>query len=97
METDCSRRSFVKGSAVATAAYIIGSPAIARTARASVIVVGAGAFGGWSALQLLQRGKKSHCLTLGAREIPVPAQAVRLAQSAPLMVLRISYANMASK
>src|SRR5437667_4275152 len=58
METDCSRRTFLKGSAVAAAAYLIGSPAIARTARASVIVVGAGAFGGWSALQLLQKGMK---------------------------------------
>jgi glycine/D-amino acid oxidase-like deaminating enzyme len=58
METDCSRRSFLKGSAVAAAAYLIGSPLIARTVRASVIVVGAGAFGGWSALQLLQKGLK---------------------------------------
>ena len=53
-----SRRTFLKGSAVAAAACLIGSPAIARTLRASVIVVGAGAFGGWSALQLLQRGSK---------------------------------------
>src|SRR6266567_2244391 len=58
METDYSRRTFLKGSAVAAAAYLIGSPAIARTVRASVIVVGAGAFGGWSALQLLQKGLK---------------------------------------
>src|SRR3984893_5682195 len=53
-----SRRTFLKGSAVAAAACLIGSPAIARTLRASVIVVGAGAFGGWSALQLLQKGSK---------------------------------------
>jgi sarcosine oxidase len=58
METDCSRRTFLKGSAVAAAAYLIGSPVIAGAVRASVIVVGAGAFGGWSALQLLQRGAK---------------------------------------
>jgi len=57
METDSSRRTFLKGSAVA-AAYLIGSPAIARTLRASVIVVGAGAFGGWSALQFLHKGAK---------------------------------------
>jgi glycine/D-amino acid oxidase-like deaminating enzyme len=58
METDCSRRTFLKGSAAATAAYVIGSPVIGRTVRASVIVVGAGAFGGWSALQLQRRGMK---------------------------------------
>jgi len=58
MEIDCSRRSFLKGSAVAAAAYAIGPPVIARTIRASVIVVGAGAFGGWSALQLLQKRAK---------------------------------------
>jgi glycine/D-amino acid oxidase-like deaminating enzyme len=58
METNCSRRTFLKGSAVAAAGYLISSPAIARTARPSVIVVGAGAFGGWSALQLLQKGAK---------------------------------------
>jgi glycine/D-amino acid oxidase-like deaminating enzyme len=40
------------------AAYLAGSPAIAGSLRASVTVVGAGAFGGWSALQLLQRGAK---------------------------------------
>jgi len=58
MQIDCSRRSFLKGSAVAAAAYAIGPPVIARTIRASVIVVGAGAFGGWSALQLLQKRAK---------------------------------------
>ena len=35
-----------------------GSPVLAGSVRASVIVVGAGAFGGWSALQLVQRGAK---------------------------------------
>lgn len=58
MQIDCSRRSFLKGSAVAAAAYAIGPPVIARTIRPSVIVVGAGAFGGWSALQLLQKRAK---------------------------------------
>ena len=57
-KADWSRRSFLKGSVVTTAAFLIGSPAIARKARSSVIVVGAGAFGGWSAFQLLQRGDK---------------------------------------
>jgi len=58
MDTNNSRRSFLKSSAFAGAAYIIGSPAFARSLRASVIVVGAGAFGGWSALQLLRKGAK---------------------------------------
>ena len=58
METDCSRRTFLKGSAAATAAYLVGSPVIGRTVRASVIVVGAGAFGGWSALELQRKGMK---------------------------------------
>jgi hypothetical protein len=53
-----SRRSFLKGSAIAGAAYLIGSPVFAGSLRASVIVVGAGAFGGWSALQLLRKGAK---------------------------------------
>ena len=58
MDTNNSRRSFLKGSAIAGAAYLIGSPAFAGSLQASVIVVGAGAFGGWSALQLLQRRAK---------------------------------------
>src|SRR5437868_11206597 len=58
MEIDCSRRGFLKASAAAAAACAIGPPVIARTIRASVIVVGAGAFGGWSALQLLQKRAK---------------------------------------
>jgi glycine/D-amino acid oxidase-like deaminating enzyme len=58
MEIDCSRRVFLKASAVAAVAYAIDPPVIARTTRPSVIVVGAGAFGGWSALQLLQKRAK---------------------------------------
>ncbi len=58
METNSSRRTFLKGSAIAGAAYTVGSPAFASSLRRSVIVIGAGAFGGWSALQLLQRGAK---------------------------------------
>ena len=46
-----SRRSFLKASALAGTACIIGSPALAGSLRTSVIVIGAGAFGGWSALQ----------------------------------------------
>src|SRR5438132_1607216 len=58
MDTNNSRRSFLKGSAIAGATFIIGSPAIVGPPRASVIVVGAGAFGGWSALHLLRKGAK---------------------------------------
>jgi sarcosine oxidase len=58
MDVNRSRRSFLKGSAVAGTAYIVGSPAFAASVRSSVIVVGAGAFGGWSALQFAQRGAK---------------------------------------
>jgi glycine/D-amino acid oxidase-like deaminating enzyme len=58
MDSNKSRRSFLKGSAIAGAACVMGSPAIVGSLRPSVMVVGAGAFGGWSALQLLQRGAK---------------------------------------
>lgn len=58
MGTNNSRRSFLKGSAIAGAAFVIGSPVFVDPFRASVIVVGAGAFGGWSALQLLRKGAK---------------------------------------
>jgi monomeric sarcosine oxidase len=53
-----SRRSFLKASAIAGTACILGSPTVAGSLRTSVIVVGAGAFGGWSALQLLRKGAK---------------------------------------
>src|SRR5216684_970921 len=59
MDMNGSRRSFLKGSAVAGTAYIVGSPALAASIRSSVIVVGAGAFGGWSALQFAQRGGRT--------------------------------------
>ena len=58
MNAKSSRRTFLKISATAGAAYVFGTPAFAKTVRPSVIVVGAGAFGGWSALQLKQRGAK---------------------------------------
>jgi glycine/D-amino acid oxidase-like deaminating enzyme len=51
-----SRRTFLKTSATAGAACLVASPAFARSLRTSVIVVGAGAFGGWSALHLLRSG-----------------------------------------
>ena len=58
MDTNRSRRSFLKTSAIAGAACIAGSPAFAASFRGPAIVVGAGAFGGWSALQLLRKGAK---------------------------------------
>src|ERR1700692_1546606 len=58
MDTNSSRRGLVKGSAVVGVTHIVGAPAFADSVRSSVIVVGAGAFGGWSALQLVQRGAK---------------------------------------
>src|SRR5467141_1789522 len=58
MHTKSSRRSFLKGSAVVGAAYVAGTPVLAGSKPVSVIVVGAGAFGGWSALQLVQSGAK---------------------------------------
>ncbi len=52
-----SRRTFLKTSAAA-GAYLVGSRSFASSSQTSVIVVGAGAFGGWTALQLLSRGAK---------------------------------------
>ena len=57
MEMKSSRRSFLKRSAVA-GRYLIGSRALAKSHRNSVIVIGAGAFGGWTALHLLEKGAK---------------------------------------
>jgi sarcosine oxidase len=56
MRSKSSRRAFLKGSGVGTAACIVGSPVLNRLLHPSVIVVGAGAFGGWSALHLAERG-----------------------------------------
>src|SRR6266567_478435 len=58
MHTKTSRRTFLKGSIVAGSACMVGSPTFTASVQPSVIVVGAGAFGGWSALQLAQRGAK---------------------------------------
>src|SRR5580704_12090853 len=53
-----SRRSFLKESALLGAAYYVGSPKFSSSSTPSVIVVGAGAFGGWTALHLVQRGAR---------------------------------------
>src|SRR6184192_2884236 len=55
--TGSSRRTFLKSS-TAVGAYLMGLHAFASSPRKSVIVVGAGAFGGWTALQLLEKGAK---------------------------------------
>src|ERR1700681_26445 len=53
-----SRRDFLRESALLGATYFVGSPQFPRSSAPSVIVVGAGAFGGWTALNLLQRGAR---------------------------------------
>jgi len=58
MFANSSRRSFLKGSALVGASCMLRSPVPTSSAGSSVIVVGAGAFGGWSALQFAQRGMR---------------------------------------
>src|SRR5437016_4985302 len=58
MVTGRSRRSFLKASTALGAACAVGSPSFGASVRTSAIVVGAGAFGGWSALQLAEKGAK---------------------------------------
>lgn len=60
-EWSTSRRSFLKGSALVGASVIgsgMGSHALGKPEQKSIVVVGAGAFGGWTALQLLEKGAK---------------------------------------
>ena len=58
IDTIRSRRGFLKGSVLAGTASLVHSRVFAASPRTSVVVVGAGAFGGWSALQLQQSGAK---------------------------------------
>jgi choline dehydrogenase-like flavoprotein len=58
VNTSTSRRNFLKGAAAAGAVSLMGSHTFATPRQVSVIVVGAGAFGGWSALHLAQAGAK---------------------------------------
>jgi sarcosine oxidase len=58
VNTSTSRRNFLKGAATAGAVSLMGSHTFATPRQVSVIVVGAGAFGGWSALHLAQAGAK---------------------------------------
>jgi len=57
MSIERSRRAFLRNSAIGTAC-IVGAPTIITSVRPSVIVVGAGAFGGWAALHLAERGAR---------------------------------------
>jgi sarcosine oxidase len=51
-----SRRRFLQGSALTGAACVLGTPIFSASRLSSVIVIGAGAFGGWTALRLAQNG-----------------------------------------
>ena len=54
-----SRRTFLQGSVLVGATYLVGSAQSSRSpSRPSVAVIGAGAFGGWSALRLVERGAR---------------------------------------
>ena len=53
-----SRRNFLKESAFVGATCLLGSAQSFHPPRPSVIVVGAGAFGGWSALHLVESGAR---------------------------------------
>jgi len=54
-----SRRRFLKNFAATAAAYSLSSRAFpAQQKRPSIIVIGAGAFGGWTALYLLRKGAR---------------------------------------
>jgi glycine/D-amino acid oxidase-like deaminating enzyme len=52
-----TRRNFMKTALTATA-MVTAKSALAAASRSSVVVVGAGAFGGWTALYLLRNGAK---------------------------------------
>jgi sarcosine oxidase len=58
MDSSGSRRTFLKHSAALGAACSLGSLSFVDSVRPSVVVIGAGAFGGWSALHLAERGAK---------------------------------------
>jgi len=51
-----SRRRFLKESALVGATSFLRRPQVLHSSRPSVLVVGAGAFGGWSALHLAESG-----------------------------------------
>jgi monomeric sarcosine oxidase len=53
-----SRRRFLKESALVGATCFLWRPQVLHSSRPSVLVVGAGAFGGWSALHLAESGAR---------------------------------------
>jgi sarcosine oxidase len=53
-----SRRNFLQESMLVGATCVLGLPQSSPPSRPSVIVVGAGAFGGWSALHLAESGAR---------------------------------------
>ena len=55
---DMSRRAFTRGAALALAASGLELRSLAQPKKMHVAVIGAGAFGGWTALQLQRRGAR---------------------------------------
>src|SRR3979411_204519 len=53
-----SRRDFLRESALLGATHFVGSPRLPASSARSFIVVGAGSFGVWTALTLVQRGAR---------------------------------------
>lgn len=51
-----TRRTFLGGMAAATAPMVLGSPAPGTSSNPKIAVIGAGAFGAWTALHLLRKG-----------------------------------------
>ena len=71
-----SRRDVIKSSMAMAA--VARTPALTRAARLRVAVVGAGAFGGWTALQLRRLGADSTDLILVYDDIDLPLGTVRV-------------------
>jgi len=57
-DMNSSRRIFLQRSAFVGATCFFGSAQVSRPSRPSVVVIGAGAFGGWSALHLIRGGAR---------------------------------------
>src|SRR5438132_9414446 len=83
MERNSSRRSFLKGSALTGAAYVLGRRVLARPNPLSVIVVGAGAFGGWTRLGFFGKARRGVSFGVGGRGTSAEGSAGEKAISAP--------------
>ena len=55
---EITRRRLLMGAAGAAVAASLDSPAIAQSGRPDVVVVGAGVFGAWTAMKLLEAGRR---------------------------------------